>query len=141
MIKYNNSKHETIIFFWPRSIFLDVAWKKDPGSIPLGLSKLGYMVTIIVGKMESNNIPSSIKIVELDPNNLYLYELSEKFNNPKYVIKHRILKNIIYSIKESIKALRIFINEDPSIILAEHIALSTIISIETYKFLTFFKKF
>ncbi len=139
MVKDKNSEHKTMIFFWPRSIFIDVEWKKDPGAIPLGFTKLGYKVTLIVGKMESTNIPPSIKVIELDPNNSYLYELAEKFNNPKYIIKYKKLRSLIYSIKESVKALKVFIREDPSIILIEHNTLSSFISVIIYKFLIFFK--
>ncbi len=104
MGKYNNSNNKTMIFFWPMSIFNDGHWKKDPGAIPLGFTKLGYKVTLIVGKMESNNIPPSLKVIELDPNNSYLYELLEKFNNPKHIIKYKRLRSLIYSIKESVSA-------------------------------------
>ena len=38
-----------VFFWWPDSIFYDVHWKKDPGSIPLELQNLGYDTTLIVG--------------------------------------------------------------------------------------------
>ena len=139
MVKNNNSEYKSMIFFWPLSIFEDVQLKKDPGAIPIGFTKLGYKVTLIVGKMESTKIPSSIKVIELDQNNQFLYELAKRFNNPKYVIKHKIFKYLISSIKESINAAKAFIKVDPSIILIEHAELSSIISVAIYKFLIVLK--
>jgi len=139
MVKNNNSEYKSMIFFWPLSIFEDVVLRKDPGAIPIGFTKLGYKVTLIVGKMESTKIPSSIKVIELDQNNLFLYELAKRFNNPKYIIKHEIFKHLISSIKESINAAKAFIKVDPSIILIEHADLSSIISVAIYKFLIVLK--
>ena len=139
MVKNNNSEYKSMIFFWPLSIFEDVVLRKDPGAIPIGFTKLGYKVTLIVGKMESTKIPSSIKVIELDQNNLFLYELAKRFNNPKYIIKHERFKHLISSIKESINAAKAFIKVDPSIILIEHADLSSIISVAIYKFLIVLK--
>ena len=50
MIENNDS----VIFWWPDSVFNDVHWKKDPGSIPLELKNLGYKVIIAVGKFHSS---------------------------------------------------------------------------------------
>ena len=45
---------KTIIFWWPHSIFTDVYWKKDQGSIPIELNQLGYDFILIVSKLKFN---------------------------------------------------------------------------------------
>jgi hypothetical protein len=46
-MKDNNTGAKQMIFFWPDVIFGDVHTKKDPGSIPIGFSKLEYNVTFL----------------------------------------------------------------------------------------------
>ena len=60
MAENNNS----VIFWWPDSIFENVHWKKDPGSIPIELNNLGYKVILVVGKFHSNVKANEITVFE-----------------------------------------------------------------------------
>jgi glycosyltransferase involved in cell wall biosynthesis len=44
--------------------FGDVHWKKDPGGIPMGFARLGYRVSLVIGKMYSSALPSHLRIYE-----------------------------------------------------------------------------
>ena len=54
----------SVIYWWPDSVFSEVQWKKDPGSIPLELKKLGYRVTLVVGKFASKVKHNEIDVIE-----------------------------------------------------------------------------
>lgn len=69
-----------IIFWWPKSIFLDIHWKKDPGSIPLELQNIGYDVTLIVGAF---NVSKMHKIKTITTNRIK--------ENTKFSIMDRIM--------------------------------------------------
>ena len=55
---------QTVVFWWPDSVFNDVAWKKDPGSIPIELKLLGYNVILVVKKFNSSINPQKLEIIE-----------------------------------------------------------------------------
>ncbi|MEM4058706.1 MAG: glycosyltransferase [Thermoplasmata archaeon] len=132
-----NDNNKVMIFFWPHSIFEEVHWKKDPGALPMAFTKLGYKVFLIVGTMNAIK-NSSIETIELCPYSRYLDELKKEFNTARssnrYIFK--VFKEIIYSIKESINAAKLFIKINPSIILIEHAELSSIFSIIIYRFIS-----
>ncbi|MEM3334193.1 MAG: glycosyltransferase family 4 protein [Thermoplasmata archaeon] len=124
----------------PHSIFKEVHWKKDPGAIPIGFSKLGYKVFLIVGRMNAIK-NDSIETIELCPYSRYLDELEKEFDtvgsSNKYIFKvFKKIKKIISYIKESINAAKLFTKINPSIILIEHTGLSSIFSIIIYRFIS-----
>ena len=128
MIKKSNSDNKTMIFFWPSSEFNDVHWKKDPGAIPLGFAKLGYRVIIIVGKMKA-----------IKKDHINIVELNDLFKCANFKILN-LFRYYIFSVKTSIKSVRIFIKNDPQIIVGEGLNPTIILPIFTYKFMTIYKK-
>jgi len=124
-----------MIFFLPIGIFRDENTKRDPGSIPIGFSKLGYNVTLMVNKMNATNLPSDIDIIQLFPN------LSDKLIDDMFNIAKikknmkRLFEHIFYKLIESMKAVKIFIRKDPDLILVEYKDLSALISVAIYRLL------
>lgn len=78
---------QTIIFWWPDSIFYDVHWTKDPGSIPLELERMGYKVILVVGEFNS-----SLRYKELDIVNTFNKARSASVSSN---IASRMLRRII----------------------------------------------
>ncbi|MBE5728106.1 glycosyltransferase family 4 protein [Candidatus Parvarchaeota archaeon] len=122
MTKNRNSDNKTMIFFWPNSIFENVHWKKEAGGICLGFKKIGYRVTLIVGKMNAIK-NDTIKTIELNG----------KFKHNKNSEIVNLVRYLIFNIKEAINAVNIFIEIRPSIIVIEHLTYSSIFSIFIYK--------
>lgn len=123
-----------MIFFWPRSVFEEVHLKKDPGAIPLGFTKLGYKVILVVGRMKATHIWDTIEVIELGSRNSDKIEFSTNSIGNGLIKTYRVMKSLIYTIQGAIDSVRIFNKEDPSLIIALHLSLSSLLSIFLYKF-------
>lgn len=99
---------KNIIFWWPKSIFFDVDWKKDPGSIPLELQNIGYDVTLIVGAFNASKIH---KIKTITTNR----------------IKGSIKFNFINRALGMLVVLKTIIKKSPNAIIIEHGEIETLL--------------
>lgn len=117
---YNPSmKRRTIIFWWPNSTFLDVHWKKDPGSIPIELSLLGYDVILVLGKLNSRKRPNGLTIIET-----FAKGNSGTINGP------------INRFQSSLRMLKAVIKDQPKAIIIEHSEIEAVLfaaSMRLYK--------
>ncbi|WP_084272669.1 hypothetical protein [Picrophilus oshimae] len=85
----NKMTAKTIIFWWPDATFLDVHWKKDPGSIPIELKRLGYKVILVVGKFASSKRRDEIDIIEtnIHENSSPIMNIINRINSFLFMIK------------------------------------------------------
>ncbi len=88
---------KTAVIYWPFSVFREVHLKKDAGSIPSSLRKMGYETNLIVGEFLSPNI-----------NGVNIYETG----NPHYKIM-----NPLSQANEFIKVIKKLIRLSPDIII------------------------
>lgn len=104
--------NEKIIFWWPDSIFLDVHWKKDPGSIPIELKLLGYDVNLVVGKFNSNiryngiNVIETSKVADQETINTFknritglltMLKIVHKYDPKSVIIEHSEFEAILFA--------------------------------------------
>ncbi len=99
-----------IIFWWPFSSFEDVHWKKDPGSIPLELKKLGYNVILVVGVFHSKIKHKEIDIIET-------YDSKKQY--PKFSIVDRLASIVMM--------FRLIYHYQPKSIIIEHSEIEAVV--------------
>ncbi|AAT42883.1 glycosyltransferase [Picrophilus oshimae] len=113
----NKMTAKTIIFWWPDATFNDVHWKKDPGSIPIELKRLGYKVILAVGKFASSKRSDEIDIIETN-----IHE------------KSSFAMNIINRINGFLSMIKIMRKHHPDTIIVEHSQIEAVLIMTLLKF-------
>jgi len=104
----------SLVYFWPDGCFKNLNLKKDPGQIPLYLSKKGFKTTIMVPCMNSTNIPENIEVYEL----LKSTFLKWFFQHREFKFRAEVLEAINFlSIP---KVLSYLIKTEPDLLIVDH---------------------